>query len=389
MAAMTPKERMLAAIRCEPVDYVPLSMHFWHDPRHARASWRSERERLAMFREWEWDTSAEVPTYVTPSREVRVEVEYEHDGAVLHQVWHTPAGHLEERLKVTEDWEAAQHVTDSLPIYDDFRASRYLETMIKGADDLPKLQYLFPLDKPADTDAIADRHRRARTLAGEFQVPVSVNHPAGMDWLIWLYSARGAVMEALDNRPVVEGVLNIINDAYARRLEVALDLGVDMVERRGWYESADFWNPALFESLAMPFLALEIEATHRAGAVHVYLMDTGVVPLLPQLASLPFDCLHGLEPAYTNLDQKELRKRLPGKSVWGGISGPENLGRGTPESVARAVEKAFADYGELGFILGMAVGIREDWPAENLAACEEAWRRLRGEESRSRGGEEA
>jgi hypothetical protein len=386
---MTTKERMLAAIRCQPVDYVPLSMHFWYHPRHARAHWRGERERLAMFREWEWDTTAEVPTNVTPSPDVRVEIAYEHDGAVLHQVWHTPAGDLEERLKVTEDWEAAQHVTGYLPIYDDFRASRYLETMIQGADDLPKLRYLFPAENPADTDALAQRHRRARALADEFRVPVSVNHPAGMDWLIWLCSARGAVLEALDNRPVVEGVLRIINQAYAQRLEVALDLGVDMVERRGWYESADFWNPALFESLAAPLLVPEIEATYRAGAAHVYLMDTGVAPLLPQLASIPFDCLHGLEPAYTNLDQKELRRRLPGKSVWGGISGPEDLGRGTPESVRQAVEKAFADYGRVGFLLGMAVGIREDWPEENLAACEEAWRGLRSEEPRGRRGEEA
>jgi uroporphyrinogen-III decarboxylase len=184
-------------------------------------------------------------------------------------------------------------------------------------------------------------------------------------------------MEALDNRPVVERALTIINDAYARRLELALDLGIDMVERRGWYESADFWNPPLFEALAKPILEGEIEATHRAGAVHVYLMDTGVVPLLALLDSLPFDCLHGLEPVYTNLDQKELRRRLPGKCIWGGISGPEDLGRGTRESIERAVGKAFADYGRIGFILGMAVGIRPNWPAENLSACERAWKQLR------------
>jgi uroporphyrinogen-III decarboxylase len=374
---MTTKERLLAAIRCQEVDYVPLSMHFWHGPWHARANWHNERERLTRYREWEWDTAVGLASHVSPSKEVRVEVRHEDDGAVLRQIWHTPAGALEERLKVTDDWEAAKNITTYLPIYDDFRSPRYLEVMIKTADDLPKLEYLFPQENPTDTDAMARQHRRARALADELQVPMSVNHPAGMDWLTWLYSANGAVMEALDNRPVIERVLKIINDAYARRLEFALELGVDMVERRGWYESADFWNPSLFETLAKPILEPEIEATHRAGALHVYLMDTGVVPLLPILASLPFDCLHGVEPVYTDLDQRELRRRLPGKSIWGGISGPENLGRGTPESVERAVDKAFADYGKIGFILGMAVGIRCNWPEENLAACERAWRRLR------------
>ncbi|MGD0113132.1 MAG: uroporphyrinogen decarboxylase family protein [Armatimonadota bacterium] len=374
---MTTKERLLAAIRCQEVDYVPMSMHFWHGPRHARADWHTERERLARYREWGWDTTVGLASHVGPSRDVRVEIRYEDGGSIIHQTWHTPAGALDERLKVTEDWEAAKNVASYLPIYDDFRSPRYIEVMIKSADDLPKLEYLFPQENAADTDGMVLQHTRARALAEEFAVPLSLHHPAGMDWLTWLYSANGAVMEALDNRPVIERTLAIINDAYARRLDLALDLGVDIVERRGWYESADFWNPSLFQSLAMPILQREIEAAHRAGAVHVYLMDTGVVPLLPLLASLPFDCLHGLEPVYANLDQKQVRRRLPGKSVWGGISGPEDLGRGTPASIRRAVERAFSDYGKIGFILGMAVGIRHNWPAENLSACEQAWKQLR------------
>ena len=72
-----------------------------------------------------------------------------------------------------------------------------------------------------------------------------------------------------------------------------------------------------------------------------------------------------------------LRRRLSGKCLWGGISGPAELGLGTPESVTRAVERAFQDYGRTGFILGMTPGIRQDWPAGNLVACEQAWRRLR------------
>ena len=374
---MTSKERLLAAIRCQDVDYVPMSMHFWHGPRHARADWRSERGRLARYREWEWDTTVGLASRVSPSQDVRVEVEYEDDGRIIHQTWRTPAGALEERLKVTEDWEAAKNVDSYLQIYDDFRSPRYVEVMIKSADDLPKLEYLFPQENAADTEGMILQHRAARALAEEFEAPLSLHHPAGMDWLTWLYSASGAVMEALDNRPVVERVLAIINDAYARRLDLALELGIDMVERRGWYESADFWNPSLFEALAMPILEREIEAAHGAGAVHVYVMDTGVVPLLPLLAALPFDSLHGLEPAYTDLDQKALRQQLPGKSMWGGISGPGDLGRGTPASIQHAVEKAFSDYGRVGFILGMAVGIRHDWPTENLQACEQAWKQLR------------
>jgi uroporphyrinogen-III decarboxylase len=374
---MTTKERFLAAIRCQEVDYVPLSMHFWHEPRHARASWRDERERLAMYREWEWDTSAGLSTHVSPAKDVCVEVRYEDDGGVLHQTWRTPAGTLEERLRITDDWDDARDITTYLPIYDDFRSPRYIEAPIKDANDIPALEYLFALDNPADIDAMVRGHRHARALADEFQVPLSVNHPAGMDWLTWLCGAAEAVMQAVDDRPLTERILAVINAAYQHRLEVLLELGVDMVERRGWYETAAYWSPSIVEELGRPALEAEIAATHRAGAAHVYLMDTGIAPLLPMLASLPFDCLNGVEPVYAGHDQKDIRRGLPGKSFWCGISGPEHLGRGTPESVERAVEQAFADFGKTGFILGTAVGIRHNWPAENIAACERAWRRLR------------
>lgn len=353
-----------------------MSMHFWHQPRHARASWRNERERLALYREWEWDTTVSLSTHVRPSKEVCIKVKYEDDGKVLHQTWHTPAGSLEERLRVTDDWEEARNVR-CLPFFDDFRGSRYLEVAVKHSADIAALEHIFPADNPADTDQAVREHKAARALADEFQVPLEVSHAAGMDWLTWLYSPEGAVLRVMDNRAEMKRVLTIINTAYQRRLEQLLDLGVDLVNRRGWYESAAYWSPAIVEDLARPVLEAEIEAVHRVGAAHVYLMDTGIVPLLPMLAALPFDCLHGADPVYGGHSLAEIRRRLPGKSLWSGMSGPEHLGRGTPESVERAVEQAFAECGRTGFILGTAVGIRHNWPEENLVACERAWRRLR------------
>lgn len=377
---MTSKERLLAAIRSQEVDHVPLSMHYWHDPRHARADWQSDRERLVRYQEWEWDTAAGVASRVTPSKDVRVEVEYEDGGSVLHQTWRTPAGTLEERLKVTDDcdWDYVKAGTAYVPFFDDFRGPRYIEVAVKDADDIPALDHIFPLDSPDDTDAIVRAHRSARALADEFQVPLAVmDHAAGMDWLIYLFSPAGAVLRVVDTRPEMKRILDIINAAHQRRLELLLELGVDMVDRRGWYETADFWSPAIIDDLSRPALEVEMDATRRAGAAHVYEMDTGIAPLIPMLASLPFDCLLGVEPAYGGNDLKQIRERLPGTALWTGISGPEHLGRGTPESVERAVEKAFAECGRTGFILGSAVGIRHDWPEENIAACERAWRRLR------------
>ena len=94
---MTSRERLIAAIRCEEVDYVPMVLNFWPTPLHPKLKWKNERERLELYQGRGWDTRVTTPTIVTPSKEVRVDMNYETRGdmTILHQVWHTPAGSLE------------------------------------------------------------------------------------------------------------------------------------------------------------------------------------------------------------------------------------------------------------------------------------------------------
>ncbi len=374
---MTTRERLLAAWRCQEVDYVPLVLSFWDQPRHPLANWTTERERLAWYRERGWDTYVQLPALLTPAPEVRAETRFEErEGRrVFVQWWHTPAGDLEERLWATEDWLG--ELPTMYPLGDDFRPSRYLEPPFKTREDLAALPYLFPLESEADQEQMVVAHGEARALAEEFEVPVVAGVPAGLDWLIWLFRPQEIVMRAVLEPDFVCDLLAPINAAFQERLALALELGVDAVLRRGWYESTDFWSPTLYAQLAKPPLLREVALAHEAGAPVIYQMDSGITPLLGELDSVAFDCLLGGDPATSAQDQREIRRRLPSKALWGGISGPLHLGRGTPEQVERAVERAFADCGREGFILGPGVGLRHDWPTENLLACERAWRRLR------------
>lgn len=378
---MTTRERLQAAWRCEDVDYVPLAFHFWPSPRHPRAVYGDERERLAFYRAHEWDARLELACAVSPVPEVEVEVRREtvHGERVLHQIWRTPGGTLEERLRITDDWPQAADPTAG-PVYfgDDFRTSRYLEFPFKTEGDLAVLPYLFPDDNARDADVMAQQHRQLRPLADEFAVPLVGYHPAGMDWLIWLFPPEEIILRALTEPAFVQALLAQINRAYTRRLDILLGLGVDGLCRRGWYESTDFWSPTLFNTFARPTLATEIRACRAAGVPYIYLMDSGVQPLLPALAALDFDCLFGVDPATRPVDLAQLRAALPGKALWGGLSGPLHLGAATPAQVEHAVEQAFAACTPHGFALGPAVGIRATWPWENIEAMERAWRRLRG-----------
>lgn len=380
IARMTSRQRILAALRGDEVDYVPMVLHFWSQPLHPKAKWASEAERLSWFVQRGWDASVKVTTRVSPLPEVRTEVRHEQDGesTILHQIWRTPAGVIEERLRATTDWHAARRGSGPVGLGDDFRTPRYIEFPFKTEDDLEALPYLFPVEHAADMEAMRAAHARSRALADEFAVPLIAFHPAGMDWLTWLFPPEEMVVRMVEQPGMMCRILDHINEAFRRRLDLLLALGVDAVLRRGLYESTDFWSPRIFAECAVPPLKQEINRVHNAGALHIYDMMSGIKALLPQLAELEFDCLIDFDPAYGGLpDLGVLRDALPGKSIWGGISAPEHLGRGSPEETERAVQNAFACCGHRGFILGPRAGIRHDWPWENIEACDRAWRRLR------------
>lgn len=377
---MTSKERLLSAIRGEPVDHVPMVVRFWGNPRHERAIWQDERERLEFFAARGWDTHIDLWCLVRPTQDVAGEVAYEQDdrGVIRHQVWHTPAGDVHERLRATDDWPESQTATDCIGLLHDFRPARYVEVPFKAADDLAALPYLVPVENPLDEDDLTRNYQALRALADEFQVPVFADIRPGLDWLVWLFSAQEAVLRTMDSPEMMRQILDHIGAAYRRRQDLLLALGVDGTIRSGWYESADLWSPELFRAYAVPALEEELRAVRAAGAAFVYLMDSGVRPLLPELDGLDLDCLAGIDPATAGgTDLAEVRRQLPGKSIWGGLSGPLHLGLETPQGVERAVERAFTACGRDGFILGPMVGLRYNWPWENLEACDRAWRRLR------------
>lgn len=379
--SMTSRERLLAAIRGQPVDHVPLTWMFWGRPRHPRATWADERERLRFYRHRGWDAYLSLWCGVRPGPEVRAEFARTTaaEGSVLSQAWHTPAGTLTERLRLTDDWPEAHETTQPIGLLHDFRTARYLEAPFKTEQDLDTLPYLFPIEPDAgETDTIARWVRDTRLLADEFQVPLFVDVRPGLDWMLWLFPAQQAVLTALDQPELTRRLLAHIADAYRRRVELFLAAGIDGIIRSGWYEAADVWSPALFRDLAVPELEREFHVARQAGVPVVYLMDSGVLPLLPDLARLDFACLAGIDPATAGgTDLATVRRGLPGKALWGGISGPLHLGRGTVAAVERAVERAFTACGRTGLVLGPMVGIRADWPWENLEACDRAWRRLR------------
>jgi len=378
--SMTSRERMLAAIKSQEVDHIPFTIE-WNqsEKKHTRLPWNTEREKLAWHQMRGMDNYLNAYASVTPLPEVKVEkiIIKDENKEILCQTWKTPAGDLTEKVKITVDWDAHELKESYLKLNSDFRTPRYIEFPIKDMKDLEALEYIFPLKNPKDTEEITKSYNERRKLADEFNCPLFVYFDAGMDWLMWLFPTEEFITRVVEQPEFVARLLDHLNQAKLNRLELLLQLGVDGVIRRGWYESTDIWSPRIYRKFAKPVLEKEIDLVHAAGKAYIYLMVTGIQPLLPDLADLPFDCIYGPEPALGGQDLRQIHDALPCKAFWGGISGPEHFGAKTPDKAEQAVENIISIYGKRGLVLGMGASFRHYWPFENFEAAERAWRRLR------------
>jgi uroporphyrinogen-III decarboxylase len=277
-------------------------------------------------------------------------------------------------VKRTEDWPWG----DDVPFFDDFAPSRFVKPWITSLEDVERLRYVLQPARGADRDRVVQSYREARALAEEHDAIVSAGGSTGLDFACWHCGFEQAVIFALEQPAILDGLLDVVANIYLPSIELLCELGVDCIERRGWYESADFWSPSLYRRFARPLLEKEVALVHSYQLPFQYLMVTGIMPLLPQLAEIPFDALIQLEPVLGGQDLRQIVKVLGDKKAFlGGISAPAHLHHGTPEQVRQAVGDAFEIFGHRGFTLGCSAGVRPYFPWENVEAMIAEWKRLR------------
>ena len=376
---MTSRERILAAMRREPVDHLPCAPHFWSSPEIAGYRWRDEEGRLEVLtRRLGVDALARVSVGVRQHPDTRSRVWREHPAGeaypLIHKQIETPSGNLSAVLRETDDWPSGLDI----PLFSDFAVSRYVKPWIESAEDVEKFAYVY---MPPGDDEIAAAQRAfgaSRSLSDRFRVPVLATYTLGLTGVLQTFGAQTGVTLSMDQPETVARYLEIVHATDLKRLEVLLDLGVDIVRRNGWYESTDFWSPAQFERFVMPRMRAEIALTHEAGRLFNYTMCTGIMPLLGRLRQLELDSLDDIEPVLGDQDMSALADALGGTTcLWGGVSAPMHIGRGSPEAVRRAVRQAVAVFGRQGFVLTAVPSIRPQWPWANVQAMVDEWRRVR------------
>ena len=373
---MNSRERILGALKGEDIDYAPFVIE-WNVTQklHEKLAWNDERERLALHVRQGWDAEVRAGMWVSLSPEVTVRRDIT-DG-IITQKWETPAVTLNERLRLTDDWDQSELSGRYLGLASDFRTTRYITYPFKNERDLDALPYIFPIDSPSDLESLTAHYHRQRKLADEFGFPLIAHMDAGMDWLFWLFPLEDAIYRAVDDPGFIHRILDQINAAKYKRLELLLSLGVDAVARRGWYEGADIWSPELLARFAWPAVKKEAELARGYGAPYIYIIDTGFKAIAKELAALPIDCILGADPGTGEMTMREIKSAFPDISLWGGLSARRDFAAETPDAAAAAIEEAIGVYGKHRLILGMSASYRHYYPWANFEAAERAWKRLR------------
>lgn len=382
---MHPRERLLRTISGEQADRVPLYFRLFgfRPPEHL--AWSNSRERLQRWHSVGVDDflGAKAPVAMHPEVSTRsweeaptADMPY----TVLHKEYTTPAGAITQAVKWADDLEDSRWHRQSKEVLlmDDFNVPRAVKHPVTGPEDLPALRHLLG---DIDEERLPDfRQQVAETkkLAEEEGSIVVGSGLRGTDAAIWFCGVEGAIMAAVDRPEFFEELLDVIHYVDKRQAEVLLDAGVDMIARRGWYDTTRFWSPALYRRFIKPRLAELVDMAHQAGVKFTYLMSCGVTPLLDDFIDMGIDLHQHLDPVQGGDDLATVKAKLGGKvAVLGGINSAITLGRGTKEDIRAAVKHAMdimAPGG--GFILSPVDCLFPDTAWESVETVIEAWREV-------------
>ena len=294
--------------------------------------------------------------------------------------YRTPSGSLRHAVRRTEDPEPGWVVQpEYVPLFEDYNIPRGVKHAVASPADVPIIRHLYT---PPDAQArawFAARMEQVRPFADRYGVPVQAWSAFGMDGIVWLAGAEGAVMMAMDDPRAFGDLVDIMAEADYGRTELAASTpGVDMIVERGWYSSTDFWSPRLFDAYVYPQVERLAALAHRYGKKFCYTMTTGVERLGPRLADAGVDVLYFVDPVQDRLSLETVRELLGARMTLVGGTNALSLASGDRERIRGEVRRAIEVLGPTNrFILHPVDALFPDTPWEGVEHMIEAWQEYR------------
>ena len=381
--AMRSKERVLATIKRQPVDHVPLCVEgLCHGhARHVSEKMPHPVERSKYYLGLGLDTAIQFccPSFATDGiriREWRDEPSAGEPFPILHKEYTTPGGRMRQVVRKTEDY-----ADDSIQLICDHNVppTRSIEYLVSSEEHLDALACLLRPPAGREMDEFVAEVKRHRRFCDEAGILMSVYAWGVGDPMVWFSGVEPLLFLAMEQPAMFQRYVDIVAAWNRTLIELALDCKVDLVVRRGWYESTDFWSPSLYEQFFLEPLKRDVALCHQAGVLFDYVMASGSTPLLSFFREAGVDIYSNIDPHAPHTDMRAIKAAI-GDSITlcGGINNYHVLEIGAEADVDRAVAEALESLGPDGCILAPsdALNTTADSCVPNFHRMIETWKKL-------------
>ena len=379
---MTHRERILAAMKREAVDYVPCVPVFNPLRERQRKGYRyqfpwgpTQRERCEYLVN-ELGVGACYSLEISPIHPAAgVSARVWMEDSVIHKVWSTPSGELHAAVRYDEKWPNGLEIS----LYDDFLIAHSVTHWLENEHDLECLRHILRApDRGEEYERLRFNAMEARRTADELRVPIITCVGLGLTGGMHLIGPAEICMMAAERPALLHDYLQLEHEVNLRCIDLAADLGVHIVNRDGFYETADFYSPKMLDAFVGEFLRGEARAACEAGLVTTYTINTGLMPIRDYLATLEFDCFDSIDIAFRDFDLAQFRDSQGGKrSYWIGPSSVYHIWKDDPELTRAAVRQCFEVLGKRGLLIKACPSSHSIMPWGNTLAMINEWKKWR------------
>ena len=366
MASMTGRERLLATIRHEEPDRVPVSprVQAWLRAEHGDSSLATQLRVLPdidLMHIVDDGTPNYIDVYPDDYGLADVQVEQkrsEEDGfTVVSRTFHTPAGTLSDVTRIPPP--RPEYGISPNPVK--------VEHLIKEAEDIEALAFLLA---PVNRDF--SHVRAARDEIGDRGVVMvcirsALDHQAG-----WTRAVEDLMVDYYIDRDLFDRLVGLFHQRSLALIRAALEDGVEFIFGSWYFTSLSVgWSPSIFTEVFAPMIREHVDLTHGYGALYGYYDDGALDGTMQVIADCGVDVLETCTPPPVgDFDLRRAKATIGARTCLKGyIDLLYVVQRGTPELVERTVREAMV-VGKPGggFIIGSSDSFREGTPRANIEA---------------------
>ena len=238
----------------------------------------------------------------------------------------------------------------------------------------------FSWPDPGDPGRYRGLRQRAQNLHEKTDYAVVLTFGGGPVHQSQYMRGFGAWLEDLLVSPAfAEGLMDRYVEVWVEMIRLALQEAGEFIDVVMWgddigAQSTPLINPQLYRRAIKPRHRRINDALRRFGKPVLFHTCGAVFSLIPDLIESGIDALNPIQVSAVGMDTKRLKREF-GRDLafWGAIDTHQVLPRGTPAEVREEVKRRIGDLAEAGgYIVASVHNIQPEVPPENIEAMCEA-----------------